>query len=638
LQLALPSRLDRHSYDLDLSLYGCLPNRSDFEQTLNAVPPGVPTGTDSIPLSSLPAAHNDPANGVQLSVAVQAGDSPPVGSGPFTAVLSCSESYYGVYPLQVQLTNNATSQSDGSLTTYLVYTDASADTQPLRVALIVPLSAGNSSASGPAPRTRSTDVSEIQALAQTLSAYPRAAVTLMPEPSSLSWLPASSLVQLASLSQGREVLCVPFADVDASSMVASGLTSELSYQIAQGSGFENALHANCQTPNTWVSTKTLDQSALDALNSMGYRQVVVPQSGVLGPAPNLTQSNLFDLPTDNSGPFLAASIDPDLSSRLSSPSQSDPALAAHQFVAELEQIYFEAPYAPTRGVVAVAPADIDSDPQFLFDVLALLQSNPMVSPVTLSALFSQVSTGDPGTRRPATATGPSLPARSIRSTRARLQSFAAAVSQSPTGASVVQQLSELLLDSESSSLSAKQQQASVADASNALDKKLHRVSVDAGEIHLASNAAPVPITIVKTLPYPVTGVLQVTSDKLVFPQPGGSPGDFCTTPKIRTVYGRSSFSSQCTINHSTNVIYVDMRTRATGDFPVSVSLMSPNGGLQLADAQVTVRSFSISAVSIGLSVAAAAVLLFWWGRTFVRKRQGKVPRRPAHARGARPAS
>jgi hypothetical protein len=225
-----------------------------------------------------------------------------------------------------------------------------------------------------------------------------------------------------------------------------------------------------------------------------------------------------------------------------------------------------------------------------------------------------------------------LPARAIRLARARLQEFAGAVTQSTAGAYEAEVLDQLLLVAESRTLGTKSQQAALSDASEALSSQLHSLSVNAGEIRLTSNAALVPITVVKDLPYPVTGVISVTSDKLTFPQGSQAPGGICHSPQVHSSAGRSSFSSRCVFAHNTNVVYVDMRTRATGDFRISVALTSPSGSLVLASGQLTVRSMSTSAVSIALSIVAALVLLAWWGRTLWRRRHR---RRPAHAFRAR---
>jgi hypothetical protein len=87
-------------------------------------------------------------------------------------------------------------------------------------------------------------------------------------------------------------------------------------------------------------------------------------------------------------------------------------------------------------------------------------------------------------------------------------------------------------------------------------------------------------------------------------------------------------SSLCTFMHGTNAVYIEMRSRVSGDFRMSVTLNSPQTGLELASGQLTVRSMSTSAVAIALSVAAVAVLLTWWGRTMWRNRR---TRRGAHS-------
>ncbi len=125
----------------------------------------------------------------------------------------------------------------------------------------------------------------------------------------------------------------------------------------------------------------------------------------------------------------------------------------------------------------------------------------------------------------------------------------------------------------------------------------------------------------------MTVVVRLTSDKLRFPQAGARvPGALCRAPRVQSTPDRSSFSALCTLNHSTNAVYVKMQSRASGDFRIGVQLTSPEGDLVLAGGQLTVRSLSTSAVAIVLSVGAVVVLFVWWGRTVWR---GKA-RRGAH--------
>jgi hypothetical protein len=53
------------------------------------------------------------------------------------------------------------------------------------------------------------------------------------------------------------------------------------------------------------------------------------------------------------------------------------------------------------------------------------------------------------------------------------------------------------------------------------------------------------------------------------------------------------------------------------------------GRLQLARVELTIRSTAISGVAIGLTVGAAAFLLFWWFRSISRRHR----RRAKHVSG-----
>jgi len=652
-QLAIRSGLDRSSLDLQVGLYPRLPYRSEFDETLNGTPVGQALEKSSpFPLASLPG----DARGVDLTVPVEAGGSTTPGSGPFTANLDCPNCGAGVYPLLIQLTDAATSAVVAHLLTYLVYTYPS-DPQPLRFALVVPISTQSQASQTPSPRgalppTRSAALSKLGSLVVALSGA-RIPLTLVPSPATVSSLVTNPSVRseqvLAKISElvstsatDRQTLCGPFADVDVGQLASAGLTSEVSRQVHEGASvLKFDLHASCGSSGIFVSGNALDQSALNALANLGYQDVVVPQNSVTGPAPSATWSRLLDLGDTRAGSLLAKTVDPGLSSHLQLAAHTDPVLAADRVLAELELIYYEYPATENpRGVVAVAPASWNASPTYVTDLLEGLEANPVVRPVDLTTFFSEVPVGgttgtvsQPSSRRPAVdgATA-KLPARAIRLARARLQEFAGAVTQSTAGAYEAEVLDQLLLVAESRTLGTKSQQAALSDASEALSSQLHSLSVNAGEIRLTSNAALVPITVVKDLPYPVTGVISVTSDKLTFPQGSQAPGGICHSPQVHSSAGRSSFSSRCVFAHNTNVVYVDMRTRATGDFRISVALTSPSGSLVLASGQLTVRSMSTSAVSIALSIVAALVLLAWWGRTLWRRRHR---RRPAHAFRAR---
>jgi hypothetical protein len=125
-------------------------------------------------------------------------------------------------------------------------------------------------------------------------------------------------------------------------------------------------------------------------------------------------------------------------------------------------------------------------------------------------------------------------------------------------------------------------------------------------ITLTSRTGRIPITVISQAGYTVHAVLTVASDKLSFPN--GS-------------------TQALALDRRDNPEYFDVSARASGDFPLSVSLISPNGDLVLLNSRFTVRSTATSAVAIALSVGAGAFLLGWWGRSLIMRRRERS-RRP----------
>ncbi|MHB1488703.1 MAG: DUF6049 family protein, partial [Acidimicrobiales bacterium] len=122
---------------------------------------------------------------------------------------------------------------------------------------------------------------------------------------------------------------------------------------------------------------------------------------------------------------------------------------------------------------------------------------------------------------------------------------------------------------------------------------------------LTSRAGHLPITVVSNLGVAVRGVLRVASDKLAFPRGAAQPIDVTS--------------------NSVTVIF-DVRARATGAFPLKVSLVSPDGALILASTRLTVSSTAASVVAVVITVAAVAFLIGWWGRSILKARRGRNPR------------
>jgi hypothetical protein len=110
-------------------------------------------------------------------------------------------------------------------------------------------------------------------------------------------------------------------------------------------------------------------------------------------------------------------------------------------------------------------------------------------------------------------------------------------------------------------------------------------------ITLASRDAAIPIWLVSHLPYPVTVVVRLQSDKLDFP---GTQQQVVTLSEGRTK------------------VEFDVRARASGTFPLDITTTSPDGQVVLGEARSSVRSTAVSGVGAVLTIGALVFLAAWW--------------------------
>jgi len=249
-------------------------------------------------------------------------------------------------------------------------------------------------------------------------------------------------------------------------------------------------------------------------------------------------------------------------------------------------------------------------PNPVFDrvLLAGLTQNPIVEPVTLSRFFSSVSPAGP---RELLRSGPGpvmrrALARAVSQARLALTSFDGAVAGRPPR--VEAELDDLLLASESDTLSPNQQAEGVSSVERLLDEQLHLVRFATERTYtLTARTGMIPITVVSGAKYTVVARLSVSGNKFLFPHKG-------TRRMIR-------------LDHSTNATRVDVEARSSGDLPLHVTLTSPDGRLVFARTLLTVRSTATSLVGVVLTAAALVILLTWWARTWRSGRRSRRSRR-----------
>jgi hypothetical protein len=619
-----------------VAVYSCLSSVSAFDQSVSASsgPSGTPISStpSPLPVSGLPAVGG---GGFDLSMPVVVGGGDAgTSSGGFTIDLTsasdqCGLYPSGVYPVRVDLVNTTDKQVIAGITTHLVYADAAAGTQKLRVAIVLPVQIAPVPATAPATASllarpgaaldppSAAAVAGASALVAALDSptHSGVAVTLEVSPQTVAALAESghqslvnALAALGATPSVHQFASTSFTPVNAATLVDAGLSSELAAQVSRGT---QTLAAAIHQPSAagaglgaWITNDALDPTTLTQLSSDGFNQVILPAGSISSSSPtDGSTAEPFPLAGTRGTTMTAMASNADLASRFTGPS-SDPVLAAHQLVAELSQIYYEKPNDTTpRAVVAVAPNDWVPDPAFVTALLGALAGNPIIQPVTASGLFDAVGAPIPcrdGCRLVGGATGTQLPVAAIRSQRQRINGFASAA---PSARDLSDDLGDLVLTGESELLRPATQARVLDNAGSALDAQLTQFAVGDQTITLTSNRASVPISIESSASYPVVASMTLTSDQLLF-------------AATRT----NQLTVPIPLHGHTNIVDVTVQSRGSGVSKVDVSVRSPAGGLQLSSGEVEVRSTATSVVGIVLSLGAVVVLVVWWIRTSRKRR------------------
>ncbi|HVN51964.1 MAG TPA: DUF6049 family protein, partial [Acidimicrobiales bacterium] len=125
-------------------------------------------------------------------------------------------------------------------------------------------------------------------------------------------------------------------------------------------------------------------------------------------------------------------------------------------------------------------------------------------------------------------------------------------------------------------------------------------------VTLTSAAGKIPFSISNPLPYPVQVQLVLQSPKLHFVD---GPRQLVTLPAGQPRH-----------------LQIAVTARASGAFPMQVTITSPDSRLTITHTQFDVRSTAVSGIGLVLTIAAGAFLLLWWARHYrdARRRRGLV--------------
>jgi hypothetical protein len=523
----------------------------------------------------------------------------------------------GVYPVRVELRDKLAGTTVDKFVTHLLHTPEVHVTPKLGVSLVFPVHAPPALQPDGTRALPGADV--LTAMAQGVEAVRSTPVTLAPTPQTVAAQAARNereakalLSSLRAAAADRPLLSGSYVPANLAALMGAGLDGEVATQLNRGAATTTeALSARLDS-RTWLAEEALDPKVIDTLAGRGFDRMLTAEP-LLAPLPDqkLTLTRPFVL-AGRSTRVQAAAADAGLTAHFVDPSANQ-ALAAYQLIADLTVIYLDRPGDDERrGVAAVAPRDWRPTRQFTDVLTGGLALSPIIEPMSLDTLFATVPTArdDAGAnlvRKPAIPAPGSLAevAADLGDARRNLDSLGSVLGSGNATSAVIE---EQLLVAESSDLkTARQRDAYVVGANRQVKAQLDAIEMPEGRsFTLTARTGEIPVTFKNNTGKPVRVVVKIESDKLEFP--GGTTVDL-------------------ELNRLNTTQRFPVVARASGAFPVRITMVSPDGHLEVGRARITVRSTAASGASLVVAMGAATFLAVWWGRNAMkgRRARGLVP-------------
>ena len=613
----LAIRAPQPGLEVQLVVHSAVLSRIAFERTLTGDRLGSQVASRSMPVDSMAVVGTDRVFTLGLQDPAARRDQTRVSLGSTGT---------GVFPVEIDLRDPDSNRVLDSFVTDLVAVRRrgpdEVPNEPLQVAWVWRIAA--SPATTPSGTTASafTDAVDpngrLGRIATGLGQIGDVPITLVPNPETVDALrsaaPSSSraasvLAALRTASSTSRVLASPYTTIDGPAVLRANLGPAFGTAIALGRHtLETGLAAAVDA--TIAASQPLDAATLTRLRSDGgaTRLVVAPESLAAADAfDQFTPARPFRLETA-AGPFDAIEVNTTVTNLLVE--RGPAALRAQQLLAGLSVIALEQPNR-TRGIVIDTPLLWNPDTPRVAAVLAGLRDHPLLQGAALVDLFDAILPATMNrspyirTLVPITPTATPVTDRAYAKGRREIEALAGMIGvEDPLVIKLRHQL-DLTLASRvpgtGSSISKARLQAidgAVAAVTSGIRPLANRT------VTLTSRRASVPLSITNATGRTITVKVTLESQKLEFPN-GASR-------RIRLGPG----------NKTTNF---DVAARASGTFPVLVTLSSPDDGLELQRARYTLRSSAVSGVGLVLTVGAGLFLAAWWLTHWRRSRRAPVP-------------
>ncbi len=587
--------------------------RTDFEPALAGDGLGSPTSVVSFPVEQLQPGGTDT---FVLSLGVQDPAAPP---DPSRLLLRRAEP--GVYPVEVQLLGAAEGDVLSSFVLPVTVVPPGPGGTPavgerLRVAWVWPLVAD------PAVLPDGTFDPDVVAgfafdgrlgrQAQALASASGVPLTLAPGPETLeSWTAATrtdpqlgtGLTAARAALASNQVLSGPYVPIDVPSLIFGGLGAQVGAELARGTETLSTLLETRVDPRIAVA-RDFDGNTLAQLLGSNVDRIITSADSLVPVESQFTQAQPFSLEAQGGGSATGIATDPELTALLTG--DEPPALRAQQFLAGLAVVATEQPNLP-RGVAILNPNDWAAPAPLLATALEGLREHPLLKPVNVDQFIAEVppeiSGGAPLARVPAGVVPdqPPVSERAFADAQARLGAFQSLVG--PADARI-DRGNRALLTSLTSAWEAPAERskarAELGVIYAAVDDVLSQIRVPVGStITLTAREGEIPVTFLNETDQTLRVKVRLESDKLFFPD--GDEREVELPPRSTT-------------------IGINVESRASGTFPLELTVTSVDEQLTIQSTRVRVRSTVVSGVGVFLTVGASLFLALWWLLHFRRRR------------------
>ena len=530
----------------------------------------------------------------------------------------------GVYPLVIRATG-PNGENRGQLVTHLIRLGAADSTAPtLAVGAVVRIDAPVSIALDGSPFLEDPAAATAAARIAVIGRYPQVRFTTLPSPQTLQLLAARTntadpLAPLRIPATGHQLLGSTYAPLPSGSWIASGLTPSFRAQLGQGAATAGAVLESPPDGRITPIDPSVTPDVLSVLRENGVESIIVPSAQLTTLSDRSDEATLtqrFTVRAGNDDLLDAVASDSRVAGLLAA--TEDPVLAGHVALAQLAVVHLQQPGA-ARGIAVVTPEN--ADPRALETFLAGLADNtgaasgaagaPMISPVTASDLLLATDAALGITQGRTTTLVRSYTSdqpfslggypEQLRSAERSLLGIMSLVPESPE---IFEPVSRATYASGTASLDPGDQGAILGHASGLSGLVTSEIVVPREQtVTLTSSSGLVPLTIENRLSVRAHVRIVLNSAKLDFPD----------GPVIDRVLEPAT----------TTRIDVAVITKASGAFPLDVSIRSADGNVPVASTRFTVRSTAISGFGLVLSLGAGLFLLLWWARHFRTSRRAK---------------